>query len=236
MTAPAAHTVKAFDDDLERLRALVAEMGGLAEAAIDHATQALMRRDSALAARVIAEDGRIDALAAVIEREGVCIIALRAPMADDLREIVSALKIAVLIERLGDFAKHIATRVAIMQDHRWIEPISVLPAMLATVKGVVTAALDAFAARDPLPALAMTQQRRVVNDFYDSLFRALLTHMMEDAQTITPCAHLLFIAQSLERIGDHAAIVAEVVHFSVTGERLRAASQDPDLAPRRTER
>ena len=235
MTIPAAHTVKAFDDDLERLRALVAEMGGLAEAALDNATHALMRRDPGLAARVIADDRRIDAMAAEIEKEGVCIIALRAPLADDLREVVSALKIAVLIERLADFAKHIATRVAVMQDHRWIEPISVLPAMFATVKDVVKTALDAFAARDPAPALGMAKQRRVVNDFYDSLFRALLTHMMEDPQRITPCAHLLFIAQSLERIGDHAAIIAEVVHFAATGERLRSASEDPDLITGRTE-
>ena len=229
MTASAAHTVKAFDDDLERLRALVAEMGGLAEAALDHAVHALMRRDMDMATLVIAEDRKIDAMAADIEREGVCIIALRAPLADDLREVVSALKIAVLIERIGDFAKHIAGRVTVMEGHRGIEPVSVLPAMSATVRGTVKSALDAFAARNPAPALTISEQRRVVSDFYDSLFRTLLTHMMEDAQTITICAHLLFIAQSLERIGDHAAIIAEVVHFAATGERLRTASTDPDL-------
>lgn len=228
MTVPAAHTVKAFDDDLERLRALVAEMGGLAEAALGHATDALIRRDPSLAAMVVAEDRKIDRMAAEIEREGVCIIALRAPLADDLREVVSALKIAVLIERLADFAKHIAGRVTVIQDHRGIEPLSVLPAMSVTVKDVVRTALDAFVARDPEPALQVGRQRRIVSDFYDSLFRALLTHMMEDAQTITPCAHLLFIAQSLERIGDHAAIIAEVVHYAATGERVRDDSDDTD--------
>jgi phosphate transport system protein len=234
VTVPAAHTVKAFDDDLERLRALVAELGGFAEDALDGATTALMRRDPDNAKRIIMNDRKIDQMAADIEREGVCIIALRAPMADDLREVVSALKIAVLIERMGDFAKHIATRVVTMESHRGMEPLSVLPAMSATVKELVKTALDAFAARDERPALAMAHQRRIVGDFYDSLFRALLTHMMEDPQTITPCAHLLYIAQSLERIGDHAAIIAEVVHFSATGERLRAASIDPDLPETRT--
>lgn len=216
----ATHTLKAFDEDLERLRALVAEMGGLAEVSLEDATQAVVRRDVDLAAAVIARDRKIDALAAEVEREGVCIIALRAPLADDLREVVSALKIGVLIERIGDFSRHIAERVSVLHGLRGIDPISILPAMSATVRGAVKDALDAFVAHDPGPAIDVCRQRQVIGDFYDSLFRALLTHMMEDAQTITPCAHLLFIAQNFERIGDHAATVAEVVHFAATGERL----------------
>lgn len=213
------HTVKAFDEDLDQLRAKIAEMGGLAEAAIRESIQALVRRDTEAAAEIIARDERIDALEAEVERAVVNVIALRAPMADDLREIIAALKIAGAVERIGDYARNIAKRAGRLEGSR-IEPLSLLPEMGRIVGEMVKNVLDAFAARDALKALEVCERDRAVDDFYNSIFRALLTFMMEDPQNITASAHLLFVAKNLERIGDHATNIAEMVYFAATGERM----------------
>jgi phosphate transport system protein len=205
MSDHSAHTVKAFDDDLGQLRALVSEMGGRAEGAIQAAMQ---------------DDKRIDAIEAEIERQVVRLIALRAPMADDLREVLAALKISAVIERMGDYAKNIARRVPLLQDASGIEPISILPAMARAVSDMVKATLDAFVARDAEAAIAVCESDRAVDEFYNSLFRALLTHMMENPHTITASTHFLFVAKNLERIGDHATNVAEMVYFAATGEQM----------------
>ncbi|MBA3897876.1 MAG: phosphate signaling complex protein PhoU [Sphingomonadaceae bacterium] len=215
-----AHTVKAFDDDLGQLRALVAEMGGLAEAALGAAMSALVDRDTAAAERVVADDKKIDAIETEIERQVVRLIALRAPMADDLREVLAALKISGVVERMGDYAKNIARRVPLLLDTGGIEPLSILPAMARATRDMVAAALDAFTARDADAAVAVCESDRVVDDFYNSLFRALLTHMMENPHTITASTHLLFVAKNLERIGDHATNVAEMVYFAATGAQM----------------
>ena len=229
------HTVKAFDEDLNGLRALIAEMGGLTEAAIDDAMTALQRRDTALAARVVEGDKRIDALEAQTDRMVVQVLALRAPMANDLREIVAALKIAGMVERMADYAKTIAQRVPVMATEARIEPLSLLPAMARIVREMVTEALDAFAARDTAKALAVIERDRAVDDFYNSIFRAALTFMMENPRTITESAHILFIAKNLERVGDHATNVAELVYFAATGdmppERERTARVDGPEEP-----
>ena len=226
------HTVKAFDDELGQLRALVSEMGGLAEAAIDDAIQALVRRDLDGAARVVDQDRRIDEIEAEIERQVVRLIALRAPMADDLREILAAMKISGVIERMGDYAKNIAKRVPLLQDARGIEPLSILPAMARLVSEMVRDVLDAFIARDPQAALAVCESDRAVDDFYNSLFRTLLTYMLENPHTITSATHLLFIAKNLERIGDHATNVAEMVYFAATGRQMiERAKGDDTLIP-----
>ncbi|MGE0179983.1 MAG: phosphate signaling complex protein PhoU [Sphingomonas sp.] len=213
------HTVKAFDEELDTLRATIAEMGGLAEAAISEAIDALVRRDSEAAARVVERDARIDALETEIERSAVQIIALRAPMADDLREVVAALKIAGVVERIGDYAKNIAKRVPSVEDSK-IRPLSLLPEMARIAGEMVHNVLDAFAQRDAAKAIAVRDRDAAVDDFYNSIFRALLTHMMENPHNITPATHLLFVAKNLERIGDHATNVAEMVHFSATGSHL----------------
>ena len=223
------HTVKAFDEDLTQLRGLVAEMGGRAEAAVSDAIAALVNRDLEGAARIVEEDKAIDTLDAEVERHVVRLIALRAPMADDLREVLAALKIAGLIERMGDYAKNIAKRVPLIAEGGTVEPIAILPPMGSAVSSMVHDALDAFAARDPDAAREVCIADRTVDDFYDSMFRALLTHMMENPQTITAATHLLFVAKNLERIGDHATNVAEMVYFAATGEQLveRTRGQDP---------
>ena len=217
--ATTGHTVKAFDEELDQLRATVSEMGGLAEAAIRDSMEALVRRDSVAAAEIVERDRRIDALEAEIERQAVQIIALRAPMADDLRDVIAALKIASMVERIGDYAKNIAKRVPQVEDSK-IRPLSLLPEMARIAGEMVHNVLDAFAARDAEKAQQVCERDAAVDDFYNSIFRALLTHMMENPHNITPATHLLFVARNLERIGDHATNVAEMVYFAATGQHL----------------
>ena len=214
------HTVKAFDDDIGQLRGLIAEMGGLAEQAIRAAIEALQRHDLEAAARIVAEDKKIDALEMQVEQLAVRIIALRAPMAVDLREVVAALKIAGVVERIGDYAKNLAKRVPLIDSHSDIEPLSVLPAMATLAAALVHDVLDAFAARDAEAAVSVCERDKAVDDFYNSLFRVLVTHMMENPKTIGQVAHLLFIAKNLERVGDHATNVAEMVYYAATGTHM----------------
>lgn len=218
--ANTGHTIKAFDDDLNQLRASIAEMGGLAEAAIAAAMRALAERDSDAARLVVAEDKRLDAMEAEIETLAVRIIALRAPMADDLREVVAALKIVGVVERIGDYAKNIAKRVPAIEDSPNLRPLSLLPEMGRIVAEMVRSAFDAFVARDFAKAEQVCERDKAVDDFYNSIFRTLLTFMMESPNNITPATHLLFVAKNLERIGDHATNIAEMVYFAATGEHL----------------
>ena len=226
--ATTGHTIKAFDQELDQLRAAISEMGGLAEAAIRDSMEALVKRDNEAAARVVERDARIDALEAETERQAVQIIALRAPMADDLREVVAALKIAGVVERIGDYAKNIAKRVPSVEDSK-IRPLSLLPEMARIAGEMVHNVLDAFAARDADKARAVCERDSAVDDFYNSIFRALLTHMMENPHNITPATHLLFVAKNLERIGDHATNVAEMVYFAATGEHLTERPKGADV-------
>ncbi len=232
MATTTGHTVKAFDDDLAQLRGLVAEMGGRAEAAISDAMRALVRRDLDAAARIVDEDRQIDAIETEIERQALRLIALRAPMADDLRDVLAALKISGVIERMGDYAKNIAKRVPVLEGVKSVEPLSILPAMSRAVSDMVKAVLDAYAARDAEAAIRVCESDRQVDDFYNSLFRALLTHMMENPHTITAATHLLFIAKNLERIGDHATNIAEMIYFAATGHQMAERPKGADSLDR----
>ena len=214
------HTVKAFDNDIGELRGLISQMGGLAEDAIDKAMQALQRNDLALAEQVRVAGKQIDVIEAEVERLAVRIIALRAPMAVDLREVVAALKIAGVVERIGDYAKNIAKRVPMIESEHRIEPISILPAMGRMAGEMVHDVLDAFAARDAEEAVRVVESDNALDDFYDSIFRTLVTYMVENPKTISQVAHLLFVAKNLERIGDHATNVAEMVYFAATGTQM----------------
>ena len=214
------HTVKAFDQDIGELRALISQMGGLAEQAIEKSLKALSRGDLDLAAQVRAGDKAIDLIEAEVERAAVRIIALRAPMANDLREVVAALKIAAVLERVGDYAKNIAKRVPQIDGEHRIEPISILPAMGRMAAEMVHDALDAFVARDADAAVEICERDDALDDFYDSIFRTLVTYMVENPKTISQVAHLLFVAKNLERIGDHATNVAEMVYFAATGTQM----------------
>jgi phosphate transport system protein len=214
------HTVKAFDDEIGELRGHIADMGGRAEMAITLAMQALVKRDLELARKVIADDKAIDRLETEVEKLAVRIIALRAPMADDLREVIAALKIAAVLERIGDYAKNIAKRTGALEGRRKIEPISLLPSMAQVATEMVNDVLNAFAARDAKLAIEVNERDKVVDDFYNSIFRTLVTYMYENPQSIGNAAHLLFVAKNLERVGDHATNVAEMVYFAATGEYM----------------
>ena len=221
------HTVKAFDQDIGQLRALIAQMGGLAEEAIADAMTALQRNDVELASEVRQKDKQIDAIEAEIERLVVRVIALRAPMADDLREVVAALKIAAVVERIGDYAKNIAKRVPMIHAEGGdkLEVISVLPSMAQIASDMVADVLNAFSARDAEGAVAVWERDNALDDFYDSIFRTLVTFMVENPRTISQVAHLLFVAKNLERIGDHATNVAEMVYFAATGRYLAESGE-----------
>ena len=229
MQESGGHTVKAFDEEIDQLRALISEMGGLAEHAIREAMRSLMQRDLDGARAVVEADARLDALEAEAERRVIQLIALRAPMADDLRDAVAALKIAGVVERIGDYAKNIAKRVHSLEGRGRIEPLSMLPEMARAAGEMVHNVLDAFVERDPQKAREVCERDRALDDFYNSIFRALLTFMMENPQNITEATHLLFVARNLERIGDHATNIAEMVFYAATGERMaeRARGHDP---------
>ena len=212
------HTVKSFDDEISQLRGLIAQMGGLAEVAIQGAMAALVKHDSATAQKVVEDDRKIDAIEVEVEKLAVRIIALRAPMADDLREVVAALKISGVVERIGDYAKNIAKRSGQVEGRSKLEPLTLLPAMADIAASMVHDVLDAYSARDPVKAAEIIERDQKVDNFYDSIFRNLVSHMMENPATISSAAQLLFVAKNLERIGDHATNIAEMVHYAATGD------------------
>lgn len=214
------HTVKAFDEDITRLRGLIAEMGGLAEVSIGEAMDALVKGSDEMAQAVIGRDKRIDALESEVDKLAVRVIALRAPMADDLREVIAALKIAGVIERIGDYAKNIAKRTGQIEGRKKFEPLTLIPAMAEVAAEMVHDVLTAYAARDPALAREVIERDQRVDAFYNSIFRNLVSHMMENPATISSAAQLLFVARNLERIGDHATNVAEMVYYAATGDYL----------------
>ena len=215
------HTTKAFDIDLQEIARLVAEMGGLAEKQIADSVDALARRDSERARRVVATDANIDALQREIEEKGVLTIARRQPMAVDLREIVGALRLANDLERIGDLAKNIAKRVtAINGDFHPQKLMRGLQHMSAMVLAQLKQVLDSYASRDLNKALAVWKSDDEVDAMCTSLFRELLTYMMEDPRNITFCIHLMFCAKDIERMGDHATNIAETVYYMIEGRPI----------------
>ena len=225
-----AHTLKAFDRDRDALRALISQMGGHAEHALREAVRCLMQRDIDGAARVVEEDRKLDEMETEAEGMAMQMIALRAPLADDLREAVAALKITGVVERIGDYAKNIAKRVPQFDSPSEIEPIALLPEMARIAADLVRDALDAFVDRDAEKAAMVCASDKRVDDFYNSIFRALLTYMMENPHNIGPATHLLFVGKHIERIGDHATNIAEMVYFAATGERIEDRPRGPDPA------
>ena len=232
MTQPHDHIVRSYDEELNRLNNLISRMGGLAETQLNGAAQAVLRRDAELAAQIRAKDKEIDALEHDVGALVVQLLALRQPMAIDLRYIVSALKVAADLERFGDHAKSIAKRaIAISQVPRIPSPG--LDRMARLVQTMIKDVLDAYLENDTDKATAVWNQDVEVDQLYNSLFRELLTYMMEDPRNITGCTHLLFIAKNIERMGDHATNIAETVHYQVKGSELpddRPKGEDPSFA------
>lgn len=224
------HTVKAFDDDLNRLRGMISEMGSRAAVAIESAMKALELHDTSAAARIVADDKRIDDLEIDVEKLVVTTIALRAPMADDLRTMIAALKIAAVLERVGDYAKSIAKRVPLLANDRSIESIPLLQSMSEIVCEMLRDILSAYAAGDAEQALDVSARDKRVDNFYNSIFRASITYMMENPRNISESAHLLFIAKNLERAGDHATNVAEMVYYAATGDHMPEREKGADVS------
>jgi phosphate transport system protein len=215
------HTAKAFDVDLQDLARMVAEMGGLAEKQIAESVDALARRDGKLAQRVVALDPSVDGLQREIEDRAILTIARRQPMAVDLREIVGALRVSNDLERIGDLAKNIAKRVIALGPASY--PTQVIRGaehMADLVLGQVKQVLDAYARRDVPQAMEVWRGDEEIDAVNNSLFRELLTYMMEDPRNITFCTHLLFCAKNIERMGDHATNIAETVYYIVEGSAL----------------
>ena len=232
MATSSGHTIKAFDDDLDRLRALISEMGGLAEHGIRESLRCLVERDNDGARQVVEDDRKLDALEIETERRAVQLIALRAPTAGDLRDVVAALKISSVVERIGDYAKNIAKRVPLLDEIGDIEPLSLLPEMARIATEMVHDVLNAFVERDAAAALEVIERDKKVDDFYNGIFRTLLTYMMENPHNIGQSTHLLFVAKNVERVGDHATNIAEMVYYAATGDYLgdRPKGDDPLVA------
>jgi phosphate transport system protein len=221
------HTVRAYDEDLDAITAELARMGGLTEAEVADSIRAIATRDLVLAQSVVARDVKLDGLEMDIERKAVRLIALRQPVAEDLRRTVAAMKISMNLERCGDLAKNIAKRAMVIAE---TEPVTPLTSSIERMGELVAArlkeVLDALTSRDVDRAISVWTLDHEVDEHYDAIFRELLTHMMADPRTITACAHLLFVAKNLERIGDHATNIAEILHYEITGEEL------PDERPK----
>ncbi|MEL6373161.1 MAG: phosphate signaling complex protein PhoU [Pseudomonadota bacterium] len=215
------HTVRSYDDELIHLDRLIARMGGLTEAHLGQACDALFHRDPQLATRTMRADELVDALQREIEAQVINIIAKRQPVALDLRQIMAALRIANDLERIGDLAKNIAKRAYAVSGEIHPQPvISGLRNMLEMTLAQLKDVLDAYAQRDTAKALKVWHDDENIDAMYNSLFREMLTYMMEDPRNISVCTHLLFGAKNLERIGDHTTNVAENVNYVVTGEML----------------
>jgi phosphate transport system protein len=215
------HTAKAFDTDLQEITRKVAEMGGLVERQINDAVQALVERDLELGERVMAADPQVDALQRDIEEKSILTIARRQPMAVDLREIVGAMRVCNDLERIGDHAKHIGKRVVALDGDFYPQKlIRGVEHMAELVAAQLKQVLDAYASRDLPAALAVWKGDEEVDAMCTSLFRELLTYMMEDPRNITFCMHLMFCAKDIERMGDHATNIAETVYYMIEGRPI----------------
>ena len=224
------HIVTSFDEELSRLSDLISRMGGLAESQLEDAIQALQTRDSSLAEQAVENDRQIDDLHIEVDELAIRLLALRQPMGADLRHIVASLKIAPVVERIGDYSKNVAKRASALNQMPPVKPLFTIPRMGRLVRDMVKDVLDAFSNNDVEMARDVWMRDKEVDEMYDSLFRELLTYMMEDARHITACTHLLFIARNIERIGDLATNIAELIQYQVEGRALDADRPKADLS------
>ncbi len=216
----APHIVKSYAQELQRLRDLMTEMGGIVESQLAMAIQAIASQDSELATRAVEQDPAVDALERQAEQFVIRMLALRQPMANDLRQIVAALRVTAALERIGDYAKNVAKRSIVLGQFALPFSLTGLATMARLVQENLRLVVDAVGENDPQKAVQVWQSDQAIDDLYNSIFRELVTYMMEDPRSITPCTHLLFIAKNLERIGDHATNIAETVHYAATGVTL----------------
>jgi phosphate transport system protein len=222
------HIIKSYDDELRRLNNAITQMGGLAESQLSAAIEAVVKRDSDLAATVVQGDAQVDQLEHDVDGLVVRLLALRQPMARDLREILSALRIAADLERICDYAANVAKRSIALNQAPPVRPVYALPRMARLAETLTKDVLDAYVERDADRALVVWARDEELDEMYSGLFRELLTYMMEDPRNITACTHLLFMAKNIERIGDHATNIAETVYFLVHGKPLTQARPKGD--------
>jgi phosphate transport system protein len=225
-----AHTVRSYDEDLRRLRDMVARMGGLAERQVADATAALVRRDTELASEVVQRDVQIDQLEREIETFCVRLLALRQPMAQDLRLIVASMKVSHDLERIGDYARNGAKRAIVLAEQPVLGSLNGFQRMARLVQENLKGAMDALVNDDASRAEEIWNADEPVDEIYNGIFREMLTHMMEDPRNITAATHLLFVAKNLERIGDHATNIAETVHYAVRGDNLPEDRPKADMS------
>jgi len=224
------HIVKSYETELNRLRHLMTEMGGLVESQVEMATQAVLNKDAGAAAHAMETDPKVDAMEREAEQFVIRMLALRQPMAQDLRQIVSSLKMTGDLERIGDYAANVAKRSLVLSQFSLNFPFSGLAQMSRLVKENLKTIIDAIGESDAEKALQVWRSDAAIDDLYNTIFRELITYMMEDPRTITPCTHLLFIAKNLERIGDHATNIAETIYYAVKGEPLTDARPKSDIS------
>ncbi|HTC09366.1 MAG TPA: phosphate signaling complex protein PhoU [Acetobacteraceae bacterium] len=220
MSEAPEHLVKSYDQELKRLGNLITEMGGIVESQVADAAIAILQRDSEIATRVVETDPKVDAIEREVEQFVIRMLALRQPLAADLRNIVAALKITGDLERIGDYAANVAKRSIVLSQFNLSLSLSGLGHMAQLVQGNLKLIIDAVSENDAEKAIQVWRSDQMIDDLYNTVFRELITYMMEDPRNITPCTHLLFIAKNLERIGDHATNIAETVHYAVKGEPL----------------
>ncbi len=228
MATQVQHTLRAFDEDIDELRAMVAEIGELVISAIGNAMTALETQDEVLAARVVANDETIDKLEHRIDNLAIQTIALRAPMADDLRELIATLKISGVVERIGDYAKNIAKRVPSFSGGQEGMHQEALQKMAYLSAELVSDAIDAYARRDAALAQSVWERDQKIDNYYSQIFRGLIDHMSSHPRMIGDATHILFIGKYLERIGDHATNVAEMVYYAATGKVLPEREKGSD--------
>ena len=223
------HTVRAYDEELSQLRTMIAQMGGLAEEQLGNAIEALIKRDTGLADEVIAGDSRIDALERQIEERAILTIARRQPMARDLREIMGAIRVSSDLERIGDLAKNTAKRAHAIPDGLPRKLVSGLARMGQLAQEQLNNILDAYAQADDEKAMAVWRADEELDALYNSIFRELLTYMMEDPRNISLCTHLLFGAKNMERIGDHTTNIAENIAYMISGRNIAGERPKKDV-------
>ncbi len=217
------HTNKRFEQETRRLRDMIIEMGGLVENQVSLACTAVIERDAIAAGQAVEQDPKVDALEREVEQFAIRLLALRQPVADDLRHIFAAIKITGDLERIGDYAANVAKRSLVLQHAPLPFSLSGLSHMAVLVQDGLKKVIDSFGEHDIAKALEVWRADEEIDDIYNALFRELMTYMMEDPRNISSCAHLLFIAKNLERIGDHATNVAEIVYYASMGQPLAEA-------------
>jgi len=226
MSEQSEHLVKSFDQDLKRLTDMLIRMGGIVENQVALASEAVMERNAEAATRTVEEDVKVDALEREVDAFVIRMLALRQPMAADLRHIVAGLKITGDLERIGDYAANVAKRSIVLAQFPAPYSMGGLAHMLVLVQGQLKSIIDALGSNDSDKAIEVWRSDRAVDDIYNTIFRELITYMMEDPRNITPCTQLLFIAKNLERIGDHTTNIAETIYYAVKGEVI------PDVRPK----